>query len=203
MNTCKKSSPVDEKQLANKFATHFRHKIDSLKTRPYSSDILSKLKDFFKDPPQWDLSLFTREDVAEAIDALKPTLSTGPDCIPNRLIKSLKFEALDATTLVFNKCIVEGVFPEVWKSGKIFPTFKKGAKDKVENYRPVCLFSNLGKLLEAVVKKQLTSHLENVLPSNIFGFRPESKSLVVKIQLQLRKDSVFNVFGSFIGVDCN
>ena len=46
LNTFKKSSPIDEKQLANKFATHFRHKIDSLKTRPYSSDILSKLKDF-------------------------------------------------------------------------------------------------------------------------------------------------------------
>ena len=67
---------------------------------------------------------------------------------------------------------MEGVFPDIWKSGKIFPTFKKGSKNKIENYRPVCLFSNLGKLFEAVIRKQLTSHLEKFLPDNMYGFRP-------------------------------
>ena len=130
------------------------------------------MTDVFKDTPLWDLSTITREDVSSTIDALKPTLSTGPDKIPNKLLKSLKFEALDAITLVFNKCIEEGVFPDIWKSGKIIPTYKKGAKNKIQNYRPVCLFSNLGKLFEGVVKRQLTVHLERILPPNVFGFRP-------------------------------
>ena len=124
------------------------------------------------DVPRWDLVPCTREDVSNAIDNLKPSLSSGPDLIPNRLIKSLKFEALDAITAVFNKCITEGVFPDIWKSGKISPTFKKGAKNKIENYRPICLFSNLGKLLEAVIRSQFTIHLERVLPDNMYGFRP-------------------------------
>ena len=172
MATFKDSSQTSAKQLAEEFATHFRNKIDSLKTQPDASIIFQKLTDVFKDTPRWDLSTITREDVSSTIDALKPTLSTGPDKIPNKLLKSLKFEALDAITLVFNKCIEEGVFPDIWKSGKIIPTYKKGAKNKIQNYRPVCLFSNLGKLFEGVVKRQLTVHLERILPPNVFGFRP-------------------------------
>ena len=172
MATFKDSSHTSEKQLAEDFALHFKRKVDNLKTHPDAVDIYQKLADIFKDTPRWDLSPFTHEEIASAIDALKPTLSHGPDNIPNKLIKSLKFEALDAITMVFNKCIEEGVFPDVWKSGKIIPTFKKGTKNSIQNYRPVCLFSNLGKLFEGVVKKQLTIHLEKILPSNVFGFRP-------------------------------
>ena len=40
------------------------------------------------------------------------------------------------------------------------------------NYRPICLMSNIGKLLEAVILNQLTCHLESIFPNNMFGFRP-------------------------------
>jgi len=172
LKTVFKDSIDTEKQLADKFAAFFRNKVETLKKPSNAAEIFDKLSNLIGNVPQWDLVPCSKEDVLKAIDDLKPSLSSGPDLIPNRLIKSLKFEALEELTSVFNKCIMEGVFPDIWKSGKIFPTFKKGSKNKIENYRPVCLFSNLGKLFEAVIGKQLTSHLEKFLPYNMYGFRP-------------------------------
>jgi len=81
------------------------------------------------------------------------------------------FITLDAITSVFNRCIKEGTFPSIWKRGKVVPVHKRGALNKIENYRPVCLFSNLGKFLELVVRRQFSTHLEQILPDNVYGFR--------------------------------
>jgi len=167
-----KDSPYNnEAAMAEAFAKFFKDKVNTLKCSPDATKIFQDLKEIYKDAPSWDLSSCTTESVAKAIDGLTPSLSAGPDGIPNRLIKSLKFEALDAITCVFNKCISEGVFPNVWKCSKVRPIHKKGAKNKIENYRPVCLYSTLGKLLEAVVRDQFAPHLDKILPSNMFGFR--------------------------------
>jgi len=165
-------SSSNESELAEEFASFFKNKVNNLKRSPNSSEIFEALHDKFKDYPRWDITTCTPEDVARAIDDLRPTLSSGADLVPNRLIKSLKFEALDSLTSVFNKCISENVFPDVWKISKVLPTFKKGDKTKIQNFRPVCLYSTLGKLFESVIRKQILEHLENVLPSNMFGFRP-------------------------------
>ena len=96
-------------------------------------------------------------------------------------------------------CCTEGVFPDIWKSGKISPTFKKGAKNKIENYRPICLFSNLGKLLEAVIRSQFTIHLEKVLPDNMYGFRP-GRSTQDCVRHALDKLHQYRAQGKFIAI---
>ena len=147
----KDSSLKNEQDLAEAFSSFFRNKVDSLKVSPDASNIFDQMKEKFGHFPKWDIHSCSKEDVAKAIDGLKPSKSYGPDLISNLLIKQLKFEALDALTLVFNRCISEGTFPDIWKTAKIVPIHKKGARNKLENYRPVCLFSNLGKLLTKVV----------------------------------------------------
>ena len=199
LQTVFKDSIDTEKQLADKFATFFQNKVETLKKPSNASEIFDKLANVMGDVPRWDLTPCTTEDVAKAIDDLKPSLSSGPDSIPNRLIKSLKFEALEALTYVFNKCIMDGVFPKVWKSGKVLPTFKKGAKNRIENYRPICLYSNLGKLLEAVIGKQMTSHMEKVLPNNMYGFRP-SRSTQDAVGHALDKVHRYRAQGKKVGI---
>ena len=167
----KSTSLPNEQALSEAFATHFQDKVKKLKSTPDAKEIFDQLRVKFQNCPLWDIGPCTAEDVAKAIDNLKPSTSSGPDSIPNRLLKELKFEALDAITFVFNRCISEGVFPDIWKSGKIIPTPKSGARNRIENFRPVCLFSNMGKLLECVVRQQFVQHLERVFPDNIYGFR--------------------------------
>ena len=40
------------------------------------------------------------------------------------------------------------------------------------NYRPIALTSTLGKVLEGMIHKQYHPQLDALLPSNMFGFRP-------------------------------
>ena len=51
--------------------------------------------------------------------------------------------------------------------------FKKGSKDKAENYRPVSLTSVIGKLLESIIKEDIVEHLDTnrLLNDSQHGFR--------------------------------
>ena len=54
---------------------------------------------------------------------------------------------------MFNLSLKEGVVPFEWKEANIMPLFKKGSRNKSENYRPVSLTSVICKLLEGLIIK--------------------------------------------------
>ena len=56
---------------------------------------------------------------------------------------------------MFNLSLEEGIVPLEWKEANIIPLFKKGSRNKSENYRPVSLTSVICKLLERLI----TDHL--------------------------------------------
>ena len=104
---------------------------------------------------QWDVGEITVEETLKAIDSLKPTMSAGPDRISNRLIKGLKFNICNPFTKVANISLETGTFPSLWKQGNVIPIHKKESRLDPNNYRPVSLMSNLGKLLELLVLRKL------------------------------------------------
>ena len=56
---------------------------------------------------------------------------------------------------------------------KVMPIFKSGDKHSFNNYRPISLISNLGKLLEKIVAKQIMGYLHSkkILYGHQYGFR--------------------------------
>ena len=101
----------------------------------------------------------------------------------NRTIKNLKFEILAPLTLLINSSINEGIFPGIWKLGRVCPIHKRGAKTDASNYRPIAITSNVGKLAESVIRLQLSEALEKVLPDNMHGFRPHRSTETALVQL--------------------
>ena len=75
-------------------------------------------------------------------------------------------------THLANLSVDSGVFPKCWKVGNITPIHKKGSKLEVDNYRPIILMSNLGKLLESIVLENVQPILDKLLPDTMHGFRP-------------------------------
>jgi len=122
------------------------------------------LDEHFKDVEPWDLTPCSPEDVIHEINKLKGTNSAGPDGISNNLLKFLKFDIATPLAMVINKSISSGRFPSMWKSGKICPVPKKGPSSSIKNYRPVCLASNIGKVVEAVVRSRVmpSSHMYGI-----------------------------------------
>ena len=48
-----------------------------------------------------------------------------------------------------------GVVPQDWRDANVTPLFKKGSRNKVNNYRPVSLTSQVCKLLERIIYDQI------------------------------------------------
>ena len=76
--------------------------------------------------------------VAKKIKAMKDNKSPGVDEIPPKLLMERVEQISIPLTRVFNLSLKEGV---EWKEANIIPLFKKGLRNKSENYRPVCLTS--------------------------------------------------------------
>ena len=75
-----------------------------------------------------------------------------------------------------------GVVPQEWKEARVSPLFKKGKRDKPENYRPVSLTSIVGKILESIIKDNLVEHLDRhrLIRNSQHGFT-KSKSCLTNI----------------------
>lgn len=76
-------------------------------------------------------------------------------------------------TIVLNKCIQEAIFPSMLKVGKVVPIFKKGDKNKCENYRPISILPAISKVFEEAIKSRLMKFLEDhkMLTPNQHGYR--------------------------------
>ena len=74
---------------------------------------------------------------------------------------------------LINLSFSTGLFPKILKQAKIISIFKKGDQQDCNNYTPISLLSNISKIIEKLVHRQLYGFLEfnNYLHTNQFGFR--------------------------------
>ena len=75
---------------------------------------------------------------------------------------------------IANQSLKENCFPSIWKKATIIPILKQGKHPKeLGSYRPICLTSCLGKMLERTMKNRMTYLLETnkTLRPEQAGFR--------------------------------
>ena len=80
----------------------------------------------------------------------------GPDGLHPKMLYELRAEFLKPVTDLFKLSANEGILPQDWKEAIVTPLFKKGRKAKPENYRSVSLTSILRKMLESIIKDQIS-----------------------------------------------
>ena len=87
---------------------------------------------------------------------MKDTKSPGVDGIPPKLLlETVEHTSIPLAT-VLNLLLEEGIVPLEWKEANLIPLFKKGSRNKSENYRSVSLTSVICKLLERLIKEPHT-----------------------------------------------
>ena len=97
--------------------------------------------------------------VAMKIRDMKDNKSPGVDGIPPKLLLEIVEQISIPLATVFSLSLEEGIVPLEWKEANIIPLFKKGSRNKSENYRPVSLTSVICKLLERLIKDHLVDFL--------------------------------------------
>ena len=99
------------------------------------------------------------EMVLTSIKQLDINKATGSHGIQVRLLKETADQIAPSLTMLFNKSLQLGIFPEDWKLNHIVPIFKKGKRDFVENYRPISLLPVTSKVLERCVLAGLRDYI--------------------------------------------
>ncbi len=117
--------------------------------------------------------IITTKGVEKLLSRLVSTKASGPDNIPNQLLKEVSQELAPALASLFNQSICTGQHPEDWRKANVSPIFKKDDKHAAANYRPVSLTCVCSKLLEHIVVSHLMGHLEEhqILTKLQHGFR--------------------------------
>ena len=170
--------PIEETE-----AESLRKAYEKAFSKPKEEAKINNPTDFFKDSPheiKIDNIIVTETDIRLAIDELSPNAAPGPDGIPAILVKKCRDSISEPLTMIWNKSLVTGNTPEIFKTAHITPILKPGKmKSKPESYRPVSLTSHLVKTFERVVKRHLQNHLEThmKISHGQHGFREKRSCL--------------------------
>ena len=102
--------------------------------------------------------------------------------VTSRILKELHSEVAPMLTNIFNSSLREVKVPDDWRNASVSPVYKKGAKTKAENYRPISLTCVCCKVMEHVITSNIMAYLDKhqLLHSNQHGF---SKKLSCETQL--------------------
>lgn len=92
-------------------------------------------------------------------------------------LKEISEYIVEPLTYIINRSLETGAFPAAFKLAVIKPLYKSGDKQKVSNYRPISLISNLAKIYEKILKIRICSYLKknNIISDKQYGFM-ESRS---------------------------
>ena len=99
--------------------------------------------------------------VKKIIMNLDLSKASGPDCIPEVVLKNCEPEFSCILAELFNKCLKESCFPDCWKVLSVVPVFKNvGERSTAKNDCPVSFLSVISKVFEKLVDDKIVDHLE-------------------------------------------
>jgi len=116
---------------------------------------------------------FRSTAVRRILSGLDVSKATGPDGISTRVLKECAKELAGPLTRLFSLCFRSGIQPDAWKVAYVVPVHKKSSRSVLANYRPVSLLCITSKVMESIINRQVTNHLEknHLLTDHQFGFR--------------------------------
>ena len=114
----------------------------------------------------------TKDMACEKILKLNVNKPCGPDEIHPLILIGVVKSISKPIAQLLNKTMEVGKLPMDWKKANVSPIYKKGARNKAENYRPISLTSIICKLMESFIKDEIMSHIKanNLLSLKQYGF---------------------------------
>jgi hypothetical protein len=103
-------------------------------------------------PPASEPKLTSFSEVLQAIRGLKVGKASGPNSIPNRVLRHLAKCAITFLTKVFKAVLCRQYFPSAWQHTRVVSILKPGKDPTLpSSYRPVSLLDTVGNLFEKIL----------------------------------------------------
>ena len=155
---------TDSKKMAKHFNKYFGTIAENIDKRTPKSK--KKFSDYLKNHnlTSFLLSPATEREISNIIVSLNARKATGPNSIPNFVLKEFKEELKKPLTIITNMSFISGQFPTKGKEAHIIPSYKKGDKLECSNYRPISLLPNISKIIEKAMYTRLYKFLEKYSP---------------------------------------
>ena len=142
------------------FSTVYNHKCYNLPTIEAKNDVL------------FSMDNVENVIVYDKLCKINVNKSPGPDKIHSKVLHELRDVICVILTLIFNLSLKLSYLPSDGKYSIVTVLHKKGNKDFVGNYRPISLTCICCKIMESIIRDQLTHHflLNNLFSNKQYGF---------------------------------
>ena len=164
---------TDPNLIADSFNSYFGTIAQKIKNNIKQSN--KCFSDFLNSPntKSFFISPTNKDEVSDTIKKLNNNKSVGPMSIPSTILKEIAPTISEPLSKIFNLSFETGLFPTCLKTANVIPVHKKESKLNTNNYRPISLLSNIGKMIEKLMYSRLFSFLNNsnALYQLQFGFR--------------------------------
>ena len=133
------------------------------------------------------------DQIVDIIQKYSTKKAHGCDEISVAMLQLCAIEVALPLSLIFQKCLSTGTFPDSWKCANVQPIHKKNNRQLKSNYRPISLLPICGKILEKIIFDQVYSFLNKnkLISKNQSGFRPGDSTIYQLISI------TSNIFDSF------
>ena len=163
------------------------------------------IKDQFSEASVYDIDIDFSDDhlndiefnyckIYKLLKNVNSNKASGPDGIHGKVLKSCAGSLAYPLSLLFRLSYNTGHIPSEWKMANVVPVHKKGAKDSVENYRPISLTSLVMKIFEKVIRDELLAKCESTLNEFQHGFLPSKSCTTQMISFADSLSISLNVF---------
>ena len=107
-------------------------------------------------------SPFSIAELNACLNKIRAGKAPGEDKVSNDMLKRLKQHGRLALLKICNSSWKRQEVPTIWRRGTIIPILKAGKPaEKPGSYRPICLTSCIGKVMERLVQQRLVYMLES------------------------------------------
>jgi hypothetical protein len=114
--------------------------------------MVNKAMRAYEHAPASEPKLTSPSEVQQTIRGPKVGKDSGPNGIPNRVLRHLPKRAITFLTKVFNAFHRRQYFPSAWKHARVVSILKPGKDPTLpSSYRPIGLLDTVGKLFEKIL----------------------------------------------------
>ena len=122
------------------------------------------------------------EEVFRYLSKLKARKSSGDNLVPNRVYSTLADCLARPLASIFNSCIKQRQFPDLWKQGIIIPV-PKTKPAVLSKLRQIALLCPVSKIFEKLIMKNAREAIDKSYCSSQHGFRKGASTTTALIGL--------------------